>query len=210
VQYTAVPDRAWRGSIVTGNNTSYPDKSRPGIGGKERRRNMVERIRDSEEAIEKYITGYYALNIHHAGKVDEPTGDWHGSIWEGIKEIGDTRILCGGKDQAVNTFPIWGSMGIYAEREAFLNMGIAVNGEKVYVADYYRAVLDLVFYNLKTYGDILNMNGDVDSFFDTDEQKKLLFEYIVQCRRYIDEGAESNLDKWIAHEMQGTYDGRKI
>jgi hypothetical protein len=102
----------------------------------------------------------------------------------------------------VDTFSIWGSLGIYAEREAFLNMGIAVNGESVYVADHYRAVLDLVFYNLKTYGDILNMNGDVDRFFDTDEQKKLLFEYMVKCRRYIDEEAGSNLEKWVTYEMR--------
>jgi hypothetical protein len=35
---------------------------------------------ETEKVAEKYITGYYALNIHHADKADESSGDWHGNI----------------------------------------------------------------------------------------------------------------------------------
>jgi len=35
----------------------------------------------------RYITGQYALNIHHREDINEPTGDWHGLIGNNITEL---------------------------------------------------------------------------------------------------------------------------
>jgi hypothetical protein len=81
-------------------------------------------------------------------------------------------------------------------------MGITVKNGNVYIADYYRALLDLLYYGLCTYEDILNLNGATEDWLDTVRQKELVIGMIRKERKRFTEKARENLDAWIAGEMR--------
>jgi hypothetical protein len=150
----------------------------------------------------EYITGIYALNTHHTENNDEPTGDWHGAIWEGIMELPDPRVSYGGAGHLIDTMDIWGDFGIFDDTEKFYRMGITVKNGRVYIADYYRALLDLLYYGLSAYEDIINLNGATEDWFDTAWQKELIIEMIRKERWRFTEKARGKLDDWIDKEIR--------
>jgi hypothetical protein len=150
----------------------------------------------------EYITGIYALNVHHSEKNDEPTGDWHSIIWEGIMELPDSRVSYGGSGHLIDTIDVWGNFGIFDDTEKFFRMGITVKKGKVYIADYYRALLDLLYYGLRSYEDVLNLNGATEDWFDEAWQKELIVSMILKERWRFNEKARKKLDTWIEGEMR--------
>jgi hypothetical protein len=151
--------------------------------------------------INEYITGQYALNIHHPENTGEPTGDWHGFIWDGIKELPHEKITYAGIGHEINTFDIWGTYGIFDDKQHFEKQGIITHTPAVYLANYYRAGLDRLFFNLKKYEAILNLYGVTEDCFDTVEQKMFIIKNICYSRKYLTRKANKNLDHWIDYEI---------
>jgi hypothetical protein len=150
----------------------------------------------------RYITGIYALNLHHPEIADEPTGDWHGNIWDEIRALPDKRVTYGGVGEEIDTLNVWGGFGINDETEMVRKMGIEANGGIVFIADKYRAVLDLLYYMLKKHEEPLNMNGILDDWFDTEEQKEVIIKMITAERKSFTENAEERLEEWIRKETE--------
>lgn len=150
----------------------------------------------------EYITGMFALNIHHLQNKDEPSGDWHGFIWDAITELPNTDVTYAGKNHAINTFDIWGDFGIFDDTDTFLKKKIILKTKKIFIANYYRAILDLLYFSLSKYEDVLNLNCATDDYFDTEEQKQLIIEKINFANTHISPKAVLNLKKWIDRELQ--------
>lgn len=154
-----------------------------------------------QNPVNEYITGQYALNIHHPEIADEPTGDWHGFIWDGIKELPNEKITYAGIGHEINTFQIWGTYGIFDDKKHFEKQGITIHTPKVYLANYYRAVLDRLFFNLKKHEEILNLYGVTEDCFDTVQQKLFIIKKIKLARKHLTSKANKNLDHWIDYEI---------
>jgi hypothetical protein len=152
-------------------------------------------------SIKEYITGFYALNIHHPDDKHEPTGDWHGFIWEPIKELPHKNVTYAGVGHDINSFDVWGTFGIYDDREFFEKKHIRVITDYVFIADYYRAVLDMLYHSLKTYESVLNLHGATEDYFDTEKQKYIVLNSMDKTRGFLSKKANKNLDNWIEHEI---------
>ena len=107
-----------------------------------------------------YITGIYALNVQCP---EGTTGDQHDVFhWfyrPGIREEAPTVTL-GGSDE-LDTNAIYGDLGVYEGRERLLAKGLNIAPEirEVYVANHYRAILDLLYESLTHYGRVYNLTG---------------------------------------------------
>jgi hypothetical protein len=151
--------------------------------------------------IKEYITGRYALNVHHPENLEEPTGDWHGSIWDAIKELPHKDVTYAGEGHEINTFKIWDDFGIFDDKKSFEKMSITVHSETAYIADFYRAVLDMLYRALIKYECPLNLNCATEDYFDTEKQKYLIIDHINMARKYFTPEANKSLDQWIDHEI---------
>jgi hypothetical protein len=149
-------------------------------------------------SINTYITGQYALNIH----APETSGDWHGFIFympEGLEK--PHTIDLAGDGLEWNTNPIYGTYGIYEGRDYLLkNYKINDDITEVYIADHFRAILDLLYDSLKNYEVVLNLNGATNDWLDTQEQKDELLSKARFLEDVFTGKARCSLDKWIEKE----------
>jgi len=148
----------------------------------------------------RYITGMYALNLPAP---EGTTGDWHEVFFwrEGIDE--PCTVDLAGDDTDWNTNPIYGDYGVYEGKENLIKKGIYVKDDikEVYIANHFRAILDLLFYSLTKYRVVLNLTGATDDWLDTPEQKA---ELIAKAELLLDvfEGkAKRSLTEWIDYEL---------
>jgi hypothetical protein len=152
--------------------------------------------------MDRYITGLYALNLHHQRREEEPGGDWHGNLWDGITELPDRRVSYAGEGCGIDTLAVWGGYGIRDERELLAGMGIRVNGDGGgYAADYYRAVLDIIYYELMRYDGVRSMGGALYDYFDTREQREVIIKKISGERGRFTRKAVGSLWHWIKAEL---------
>ena len=149
---------------------------------------------------DKYITGKYALNIHHPENVNEPTGDWHGYIWDGVNELPDNKITYAGKGYKINTFHIWGDFGVYEDSDNFRKMGIAINEKYIYIADYYRAILDLVYFNLHNFNNLSGLNCVTYDHLDNDDQVMTVLNEAEKLKMFVNNNQFIILESWIKNE----------
>ena len=150
--------------------------------------------------IEKYISGKYALNIHHPYKADEPTGDWHGFIWDNIKELPNKNVTYAGNGFPINTFHVWNDFGIFDDTEYFKTRNILLKENNVYIADYYRAILDMVYYHLISFNNLLGLNCITYDHLDNDNQVMIVLDNIQLLKKNIDKTKCLILDNWIEKE----------
>jgi hypothetical protein len=151
--------------------------------------------------IKEYITGLYALNIHHLSDPDEPTGDWHGSIWDGIRELPNKNVRYAGEGHEINTFEVWGDWGIFNDKKSFEEMGIKVSIDAAWMANYYRAILDLLFDRFIRLEDALGLYCCTEDHFDTEQQKLLIIEKLRLASPWFTKKARLNMEKFIEHEI---------
>jgi len=151
---------------------------------------------------EKYITGKYALNIHHPEDNNEPTGDWHGYIWDNITELPNNKITYAGNGFKINTFSIWGDFGIYDDTDNFKKKGIIIKEKYVFVADYYRAILDLIYYNLLDNENLMGLNCITYDHFDNNKQINVIFDKVKLLNNNINEKQYAHLEDWILSEKK--------
>jgi hypothetical protein len=149
---------------------------------------------------DKYITGKYALNIHHPENVDEPTGDWHGYIWDSVKELPDNKVTFAGNGYKINTFHIWGDFGLYEDSNNLRKMGIVINENDIYIADYYRAILDLVYFNLLNFNNLLGLNYITYDHLDNNDQVRTVLNEAEKLKKYVNYNQLNILEEWIKNE----------
>ena len=147
----------------------------------------------------KYITGQYALNIHHREDVKEPTGDWHGLIWDNIMKLPDEQVDYAGDGCFINTLHIWDNYGIYNDTDHMKKKNIIIN-EEVFVADYYRAILDLVYYGLIKYGKINHLNCITADCLDTEDQVLKVMNKVIVLEKTMNKKQIDELHRWIYNE----------
>ena len=148
---------------------------------------------------ERYITGIYALNIEAP---EDTSGDWHDVFhWlEGRTER--HPIMCGGTDE-VNTNHIYGDLGVYEGRANVAKKGLVFPEEmtEIYVANHFRAILDMVHHCLTTYGKIYNLNGATVDWLDTKEQQHYVLDLAAQMAPHLSEAQQVQLNNWIESEL---------
>jgi len=149
---------------------------------------------------DKYITGKYALNIHHPENINEPTGDWHGYIWDGIKELPDNKITYAGNGFKINTFHVWDDFGVYEDSDNLKRRGIIINENNIYIADYYRAILDLVYFNLFYFNNLLGLNFITYDHLDNYNQIMTVLKEVEKLKKHINENQLLILEEWIKNE----------
>jgi len=149
---------------------------------------------------DKYITGKYALNVHHPENANEPTGDWHGYIWDGIKKLPDNKITYAGIGFKINTFHIWGDFGVYEDSDNFKKMGIIINENNIYIADYFRAILDLIYFNLLNFNNLLGLNFITYDHLDNDIHVMTVLNEAEKLKKHINDNQSVILEEWINNE----------
>jgi len=149
---------------------------------------------------DKYITGKYALNLHHPDNINEPTGDWHGYIWDGVKELPDKNVSYAGNGYKINTFHVWGDFGIYEDSDKLRNMGIVIKENNIFIADYYRAILDLIYFNLINNNNLLGLNFITYDHLDNNEQIMIVLNEAEKLKDFINAKQIAVLEEWIYNE----------
>jgi hypothetical protein len=150
---------------------------------------------------DRYISAKLALNL----PIGETSGDWHQFIW-----WSDTKRKAKlfGKKQAFDTTNILGDFGIADRKAEIIEFGLETEYKKVYVADHYRAILDIALYGAYS-GRMGEAIGAGREYLDTKEQLNVLLnkaEEIVQSK-YLSNEAKNNLSKWIERERKPIYRG---
>jgi len=146
-----------------------------------------------------YITGMYALNVPAP---EGTSGDWHDVFFwrEGIDEPCVVDLAGDGMDW--NTNSIFGNYGIYEGKDRLLRKGLTVSDDiaEVYLANHFRAILDLLWHSLRKYEVVLNLTGATDDWLDTPEQKELLLSKALLLSGVFTGRAKRSLDAWIEKE----------
>jgi hypothetical protein len=72
---------------------------------------------------------------------------------------------------------------------------------EVFVANHYRAILDMLFHSLTQYGRVYNLNGATVDWLDTEEQQHYVLEHATRMARHLPEPAQAQLTAWIEREL---------
>jgi hypothetical protein len=148
-----------------------------------------------------YITGLYALNI--TSPDDDTSGDTHGHIffWNPSKGT-PPKMTLAGPGQEINTASFWSDFGIYEGRERLRKMRLPLprNVKNIYIANHYRAILDLIYHSLVRYEDILALNGATWDWLSNENQREFLFSKVVFLFPALSTKAKRNLLKWMNYE----------
>ncbi len=141
---------------------------------------------------ERYLTGLVALNVPSP---EQTGGDWH---FCGIFDSPDfpDNLTLAGEGLEWNTNPIFGDYGIHECSDILRKKGISIpQGVKVYSANHYRAILDMIYRSVSAGG--IPYHIDIDGWLDSEEQKKTLLHLID---RYLPKFSPSEKDRvfsWI-------------
>jgi hypothetical protein len=154
-----------------------------------------------EKTINKYITGQFALNVHNRMDEEEPTGDWHDSIWNNIQELPDPNVEYAGEGYFINTIKFWGNYGIYEGSNAMKEKNIILKEDSVFIANYYRAILDMVYEGLFKYEKIYHLNFITDDHLDNKEQVMEVINRVVLLEKHLNQNQKTELKRWIHNEI---------
>jgi hypothetical protein len=149
---------------------------------------------------EHYITGVYALNV---SAPEGTTGDWHDVFhWQANSERSRTVTLGGSGDTDTNA--IYGDLGVYEGRDRLLDKGLDLpaNMTEVYLANHFRAVLDLLYRSLSRHGRVLNLTGATTDWLDTPEQQEFVLVQAIRMADQFDADTQRALATWIEGERQ--------
>ena len=149
---------------------------------------------------QQYITGTYAINI--PGE-DPMSGGWHDDMfWHPIGVREPLPISLGGQDD-FDTNAVYGTMGVEEARERVVGMGLFVspNIPKVYVANHMRALLDLVYHEIESFGKPTSTIGGVKDWLVTEEERDKLLSEAPKLEVLMNDPQKiEKLHEWIAGE----------
>lgn len=149
----------------------------------------------------RYISGLYALNVRAP---EGTTGDWH-DVYHWRAGIDNPRkVTLAGDGTEIDTNPIWGNFGVYEGKSKLIQSGLIVGAdiERVYIANHFRAILDLLYYSLKKYGEVHNLSGAANDWLDTQKQKELLLGKAEQLSDIFDGKSLVALLNWVDGERE--------
>jgi hypothetical protein len=164
-----------------------------------------------ETSLDCYISGYCALNLPAP---EDTSGDWHGVNvfcgFEPIDNLKDNGLLVdlAGINGFTDTRNIYGDYGVYDCTKELARYGYIHEGGRAYAANHFRAVLDLLFYDL-CHGMRYprQLGGASENYFDNDEQKNFLLDKAREMRPYLNSEGERKLLMWIDNEETGNWWG---
>ncbi|MFT4189805.1 MAG: hypothetical protein QM621_14670, partial [Aeromicrobium sp.] len=134
---------------------------------------------------------------------DGTTGDWHDMFhWrDGVDR--PHQVTLGGSAE-VDTNALYGDWGVYEGRDRLVAKGLDVPADvgEVFVADHFRAILDLLCRSLAKYGRVLNLNGATTDWLDTPEQQRLVLEQATRLAEVLDVEGQRALASWIEREYR--------
>lgn len=153
----------------------------------------------------KYITGYYALNIPDRGEV----ADWHSNIFWRPVGVSDpqTKITLGGDGSKHNTNPIFDRYGVRNATSQIKNMGLSLPEEekKTYVANHSRAILDMLFYQLKELGEATELTNATIDWLPTPKKAEKTLARATILTEFLNDTQKKGLARWIDHERKVLY-----
>lgn len=148
-----------------------------------------------------YITGHDALNIHGD---DDSRGDWHDVFWYPIGVRRPPPVSLGGQGR-FDTNPVYGAAGVREARATVVGMGLVVAPDitEVYVANHTRAILDLLFCEIKSYGRPTSTIQSTWDWLDTAEQRENLLMQAPRLAALFQTDSEvRQLEEWISRERR--------
>lgn len=154
----------------------------------------------------QYITGLPALNLPAP---EDTTGDSHflSVFFDSNKTGKKLDLQVAGDGQDLNTNHIYGSYGIHECSAAMKKRRLQLPREMTaaYVANHYRAILDLAYESLNKHQTILGLTGVTEEWLDTEEQKVLVLEKALEMLPFLNEQQSEALLAWIEKEKLPGY-----
>jgi hypothetical protein len=147
----------------------------------------------------KYISGKFALNIRR--NQDKTFGDWHGNIWNGIENYPDNRVLMFGEKCKENTNMIWGNYGVYEGKKLLVGKTIKTREDKIFVASHIRAVLDLLYYYIKNYKRIWEIDEAAKDYIFNKNKIEEMLKMAKKIESYLDNEEIEEYKKWYKKQM---------
>lgn len=146
----------------------------------------------------QYISGLNSLNLD----LRDSTGSgWHfANVWS--EEGKELRLY--GKGTHADTTAFMGYLGIADRSEDLRRMGVPIRSG-VYVANHFRAAADITYESLIRYRHVGPVRGSVDFYFPAEDQKEILFKYLLLVRGHVDEVRRELLDDWLSEEFRLIY-----
>lgn len=150
---------------------------------------------------ERYISGIHALNLPAP---EDTSGDWHFSNVFYHEEDGVTVNLAG-KGEEIDTNFIFGNYGIYLCNDALKKRGLVANGVRSYAANHFRAILDLLYREIKEGRYPYYLFGASEDFLDTEEEKRILLEKTLIMLPFLSSEKQKILSEWVSKERVPGY-----
>lgn len=150
----------------------------------------------------RYIGGYSALNL----TMPDTSGDWHQPDYIYCPEDYplELSLFGDGVGDNYNTNHIFGDYGIFECSQILKDWGFEINYPQVFRSNHFRAILDLLYYDLMTF--VLNSRltfitqGATVDFLDTEEQQQIIFDKARLIKPHLPPERTDLLDRWIAIE----------
>lgn len=145
-----------------------------------------------------YLTGMTALNIPSP---DGTSGDWH--FHEAFYGRGERKpkIFLAGEGESLNTNDILNDFGIYECSDILRKMGIIIpEGKKIYTANHYRAILDMLYRCVK----ILKSSPsylEIGDWLDNEQQQKILLENLPKLKPSLDDKEWKIIQNWLLQQV---------
>lgn len=151
----------------------------------------------------RYISGFYALNLPAP---EGTSGDWHffGTFYRKSGKSGD--VLLAGEGEQINTNAILSDYGIYRCDKALERRGLIAE-KPAYAANHFRAILDLLYEQIKEKRTPSNLFGASEDFLDTEDEKRLLIEKASHMLLSLESDEQMLMLQWINHERKTGYRG---
>ncbi|MHB1287668.1 MAG: hypothetical protein ACYCYP_14170 [Leptospirales bacterium] len=140
----------------------------------------------------RYLTGFVALNIPAPEKTG---GDWH--FW-GIFDSPrfPDNLSLAGEGLEWNTNSVFGDYGIHECSEELRRRGIIIpEGARVYSANHFRAILDMLYHSVAK-GQIPRYLA-IDDWLDTEEQKNEFFRLLDRYFPKFSPSEKELVSSWI-------------
>ncbi|MDR0307740.1 MAG: hypothetical protein LBI42_13015 [Chitinispirillales bacterium] len=146
--------------------------------------------------MDHYITGIYALNLpNEKGDV----ADWH-DVFHWRLGIDNPREISVAGINMKSSNHLYGEYGVKEGREQLVKKGLIVDKPLVYVANYCRAVIDMIYDCLAEYDAIYNLTGAVYDWLYEEGQEAEFFEKLEPMKSFFKDKKRDVLIMWIDKE----------